>query len=136
MGDLGSFPGLGRSPEGERLPTPVFWPREFHGMYSPWGCKELDTTEQLSLHSIKCKHMESIPTLKVKMLVTQSCPPLCDPMDCSLSGSSAHGDSPGKKTEVGCHAPLQGLLPTQGLNLCLSQPPAIATGFFTARATL
>ena len=44
-GDLGSFTGLGRSPgEGERLPTPVFWPREFHGMYSPWGCKELDMT--------------------------------------------------------------------------------------------
>ena len=20
-----------------RLPTPVFWPREFHGLYSPWG---------------------------------------------------------------------------------------------------
>ena len=23
-------------------PTPVFWPTEFHGLYSPWGCKELD----------------------------------------------------------------------------------------------
>ena len=22
----------------ERLPTPVFWPREFHELYSPWGC--------------------------------------------------------------------------------------------------
>ena len=22
-----------------RLPTPVFWPREFHGLYSPWGRK-------------------------------------------------------------------------------------------------
>ena len=32
----------------ERLPTPVFWPGEFHELYSPWGCKELDTTEQLS----------------------------------------------------------------------------------------
>jgi len=29
----------------ERLPTPVFWPREFPGWYSPWGCKEWDTTE-------------------------------------------------------------------------------------------
>ena len=29
----------------ERLPTPVFWPGEFHGIYSPWGPKELDTTE-------------------------------------------------------------------------------------------
>ena len=25
--------------------TPVFWPREFHGLYSPWGRKESDTTE-------------------------------------------------------------------------------------------
>ena len=33
--------------ERERLPTPVFWPGEFHGLYSPWGRKELDMTEQL-----------------------------------------------------------------------------------------
>ena len=33
----------------ERLPTPVFWPGEFHGLYSPWDRKESDTTEQLSL---------------------------------------------------------------------------------------
>ena len=26
------------------------WPGEFHGLYSPWGRKELDTTEQFSLH--------------------------------------------------------------------------------------
>ena len=32
----------------ERPPTPVFWPGEVHGLYSPWGCKELDTTEHLS----------------------------------------------------------------------------------------
>ena len=28
---------------------------------------------------------------EVKMLVTQSCPTLCGPMDCSLPGSSVHG---------------------------------------------
>ena len=32
-----------------KVPTPVFWPGEFHGLYSPWGLKESDTTEQLSL---------------------------------------------------------------------------------------
>ena len=32
----------------ERLPTPVFWPGEFHGLYSSWGRKELDMTELLS----------------------------------------------------------------------------------------
>ena len=35
----------------ERLPTPVFWPGEFHRLYSPWGHKESDTTEQLSLRA-------------------------------------------------------------------------------------
>ena len=29
--------------------TPVFWPGEFNGLYSPWGRKESDTTERLSL---------------------------------------------------------------------------------------
>jgi len=49
-GDLGSIPGLGRFPgEGKGLPTPVFQPGEFHGLFSPWGCKESDTAEQLSL---------------------------------------------------------------------------------------
>ena len=33
----------------ERLPTPVFWPGEFHGLHSPWGHRELNTTEWLSL---------------------------------------------------------------------------------------
>ena len=47
VGELGSIPGLGTSPgEGD----PVFWPGEFHGLYSPWGHKESDTTERLLLH--------------------------------------------------------------------------------------
>ena len=29
--------------------------------------------------------------MKVKVLVAQSCLTLCDPMDCSLIGSSVHG---------------------------------------------
>ena len=28
------------------LSTPVFWPGEFHRLYSPWGRKESDTTER------------------------------------------------------------------------------------------
>ena len=49
-GDLGSIPGLGRSPwRRERLPTPVFRPGEFHGLCSPWSWKELDTAEWVSL---------------------------------------------------------------------------------------
>ena len=52
----------------------------------------------------------------VLCLVTQSCLTLCDLMDCSPSGSSVHGGSPGKNTGVGCHALLQGIFPTQGSN--------------------
>ena len=49
-------------------------------------------------------------------LVAQSCLTLCDPMDFSLPGSSVHGDSPGKNIGSGCHARLQGIFSTQGLN--------------------
>ena len=36
--DLGSIPGLGRSPwRRERVPTPIFWPGEFHGLYIVYG---------------------------------------------------------------------------------------------------
>ena len=42
-------------------------------------------------------------------LVDQSCPTLCDPVDCSP------WESPGKNTGVGGRALLQGILPTQGL---------------------
>ena len=40
-------------------------------------------------------------------LVTQSCPTLCDPMDCSSSGFLCPWDSSGKNTEVGCYFLLQ-----------------------------
>ena len=38
------------------------------------------------------------------------------PLDYRPPGSSVHGDSPGKNTGVGCHALLQGIFLTQGLN--------------------
>ena len=38
---LGFNPWVGKIPwRRERLPTPVFWPGELHGLYSPWGHKE------------------------------------------------------------------------------------------------
>ena len=36
-----------------RLPTPVFWPGEYSGLYSPWDHKELDMTEWLLL--LQCR---------------------------------------------------------------------------------
>ena len=54
-------------------PTPVFLPGESHGWsslvgYSPWGGKELDTTEQIR---------------SLSLLASRSYPILCDLMDCS-----------------------------------------------------
>ena len=52
-GDLGSIPGLGRNP-GEGNGNPVQYSCLGSPMdsgvarYSPWGCKESDTTEQLN----------------------------------------------------------------------------------------
>ena len=48
--------------------------------------------------------------------VTQSCPTLYDPMDCSPPGLSVNRDSPGQNTGVACHALLQGIFPTHGLH--------------------
>ena len=37
----GFHPWVGKIPwRRQRLPTPVFWPGEFHGLYSPKGRKE------------------------------------------------------------------------------------------------
>ena len=53
----------------------------------------------------------------------------------ALSGSSVHGDSPGKSTGVGCHALFQGIFLTQGWSLCLIMSPEVASRFFTTSAT-
>ena len=47
---LGFEPWVGKIPwRRKQLPTPVFWPGELDGLYSSWGHKESDRTEQLSL---------------------------------------------------------------------------------------
>ena len=68
----------------------------------------------------KLLHHVSCQVRNMLCLVTQLCVTVFDTMDCSLPGSSVHGDSPGKNTGVGCHALLQGIFPTQGSNPGLS----------------
>ena len=67
---------------------------------------------QLFIHLLK-------DVLCVSMCVKslQSCPTLCDSMDYSLPGSSVHGTP--QERILGCHALLQGIFPTQGLNPCI-----------------
>ena len=53
-------------------------------------------------------HHWSLPWSEMK--VTQSCPTICNPVDCSPPGSSVHGFL--QNTGVGCHALLQGIFTT------------------------
>ena len=50
-----------------------------------------------------------------KEKVTQSSLTLCNPVDCTLPGSSVDGIFQARNTGVGCHFLLQGIFPTQGL---------------------
>ena len=59
--------------------------------------------------------------VKSEIEVAQSCPTLCDPMDCSLPGSSVHGILHAKILGMGCHFLPQGIFPTQGSNPGLLQ---------------
>ena len=50
--------------------------------------------------------------VRVCMLSLQSCPILCDPMNCGLPGSSIYGVLQ-VRNRVGCHFLFQGIFPTQ-----------------------
>ena len=58
--------------EGERLPTPVCWPRRFRGLYSPWGRKEWDTTERLSLSFIHSPTEGHFSCLEVTVIMNKA----------------------------------------------------------------
>ena len=61
----------------------------------------------------------SVILYKSESEVSQSCPTLCDPKDCSLLGSSTPWDFPGKNAGADCHFLLQGIFSTQESNLGL-----------------
>ena len=76
------------------------------------------------LQVLKIQHLKIIITgvqtsiliCAVLCLVSQSCPTLCNPMNCSPQGSSVHGDSPGKNIVYwsGLPCPPPGALPYPG----------------------
>ena len=51
----------------------------------PWLCDKLEEWDGVG------GTREVQEGVKMKALATQSCPTLCDPMDCSLSDSPVHG---------------------------------------------
>ena len=72
--------------------------------------------------------------LKVKVLVTQSCLTLCDPMDCSLPGSSIHGILQARILEWVAVPSSRGSSPPRD-GIYVSYVPALAGRFFTTSAT-
>ena len=62
-------PQVGKIPwRRERLPTPVFWPGEFHGLYNPWGHKESGTTERYSRTYIAYTMRNKTMSLRMKKI--------------------------------------------------------------------
>ena len=117
-------PWVGKIPWGRKWqPTPVFLPGESHGGrslvgYSPWGRKELVTTERLThTHTLLLRTLHH-PLCAPWMLclVAQSCLTLWTVWPMDPLSSSVQMDSPGKNTGVGCHALLQRIFWTQGSN--------------------
>ena len=80
-GDPGSISGLGRSP-GEGNGHPLQYPCLENSMdrktvgYSSWGCKELDTTEQLT-RSVSCICIHTTSSLSVHLLHDTGCFHVC-----------------------------------------------------------
>ena len=60
--------------------------------------------------------LASLLSLMLLMLVAQSCPTLCNLMDCSTPGSSWPWNFLGKNTGMSCHFLLQEIFPIQGSN--------------------
>ena len=78
----------------------------------------------LLFFSTLCMHGKSL----------QSCPILCNPMDCSLPGSSVHGIFQAEYWS-GLPCPPPGDLPNPGIEPTSRMSPALAEGFFTSSAT-
>ena len=64
----------------------------------------------------------------------QSCLTLCDPMNCSLRGSSVHGILQARMLEW-VAMPSSRVLPNSGIRPTSLASPALAGGFFTTNAT-
>ena len=77
----------------------------------PWDSRGKNT-------GVGCRFFLQCMKVKSESKVAQLCPTLCDPMDCSLPGSSIHGIFQARVLEWVATLSSGGLL-TQGLNPCL-----------------
>ena len=121
-----SVPTLGVSTLEKRRkwqPTPVFLPGEPHGQrslvgYSPWGCKESDTTEWLSTAQ---QGASVVSDQLFEILWTIAC-----------QAALSMGFS--RQYRSGLPFPSPGDLPNQGIEPASLMSPALVGEFFTAGA--
>ena len=94
-GRPGFDPWVGKIPwRRERLPTPVFWPGEFHGLYKSMGSQRVrhDWVTELNWSLIiRCFNKTFFKVLIFFFLwnevkFSQSCLTLCNPMDYTVHG--------------------------------------------------
>ena len=96
--------------------TVSYFGRDYYLWISRGNCHYTVGTVKRMKSSSRIPPDISMSSGQSMFLVVQLCLTLYEPMDCSLPGSSVHGDSPGKNTGVACHALFQGVFPTKGSN--------------------
>ena len=83
-----------------------------------------------SANSKRCKSPREGPRVCLRARLLQSCPTLCDPMDCSLPGSSVHGILQARTLEWFAMPSCRGSSRPMDQS-CVSCSSCIAGGFFT-----
>ena len=125
---FGLDPWVGKIPWRRKWqPSPVFWPGEFHGLYSPWGRKESDMTEWLSL-SLGCQAPLSMGFPRQEYWSELSFPspgdlpnPGIEPRTPTLQADSLPAEPQGKPKNIGVGSLslLQQIFPTPESNWSL-----------------
>ena len=105
-----------------KLPSPVPGGGRREGAWGPYSPGPL----------VACKCVCVCECVRVKSL--RSCLTLCNPMDCSLPGSSVHGILQARIWS-GLPCPPPGDLPNPGMEPTSLMSPALAGRFFTTSAT-
>ena len=112
-GDMSSITGLGRSRE-ERKGYPL----QYSGLANSMDCIVHGVTKSWTRLSNLHFHFHIYICMCVYVCVhamsLHSCPALCDPMDCSLPGFSAHGVLQARLLEWVAISFSRGFFPTQG----------------------
>ena len=126
-GRPGLDPWVGQIPwRREWRPTPVFWPTEFHVLYSPWGSQRIrhdlaTFTSHLILHLLSFRVQTGNEGERNCIVQWLSQVQLCHPMDCSMPGLPGHHQPP-ELTQTHVHQVGDAIQPSHPLSL--PSPPA------------